>query len=79
MMNKRIKFMAILPTKYRYNYWSIVLFLGLCSNLVLASLVYAATGGTFSKESAYAIGILLLVVFALSIYLFWVIFQPERF
>ncbi len=78
-MNNQRALMKILRDKYRHNYWLIVLFLGLCFNLVLAPLVYAATGGTFSKESAYAIGILLLVVFALSIYLFWVIFQPERF
>jgi potassium-transporting ATPase KdpC subunit len=51
----------------------------LCFNLILAPLVYAANGENFSKESAYAIGILLLIILALSIYLFWVIFQPERF
>ena len=36
-------------------------------------------GATIARNTAYAIGILLLVTISLSIYLFTVIFQPERF
>lgn len=55
------------------------LFLLLCLNLVLAPAVQAATGDVFSRTQAYALGILGLVTAALSIYLFVVMFQPERF
>lgn len=55
------------------------LFLLLCLNLVIAPAVQAATGNEFSRNQAYALGILGLVTVALSIYLFVVMFQPERF
>jgi K+-transporting ATPase KdpF subunit len=55
------------------------LLLLLCLNLVLAPAVQAATGNEFSRHQAYALGILGLVTVALSIYLFVVMFQPERF
>jgi K+-transporting ATPase KdpF subunit len=51
----------------------------LCFNLVLAPAVQAATGSALSRPQAYALGILGLVTVALSIYLFVVMFQPERF
>ena len=57
----------------RYLLWSSAI------NLVLAPVVYAATGGTISREQSYALGLLGLVTVALSIYLFAVIFQPEKF
>jgi K+-transporting ATPase KdpF subunit len=55
------------------------LFCLLCFNLILAPAVQAATGEAFSRSQAYALGILGLVTLALSIYLFVVMFQPERF
>ena len=55
------------------------LFLMLCLNLVLAPAVYGATSGALSRNQAYAIALLGLATLALSIYLFVVIFQPERF
>jgi K+-transporting ATPase KdpF subunit len=58
---------------------SFALFVALCFNLMLAPAVYAATGESLIRQNAYAIGVLLLVTLALSIYLFTVIFQPERF
>jgi K+-transporting ATPase KdpF subunit len=55
------------------------LFLLLCLNLVIAPAMQAATGQEFSRNQAYALGILGIVTVALSIYLFVVMFQPERF
>lgn len=55
------------------------LFFLLCLNLVIAPAVQATTGTEFSRTQAYALGILGLVTVALSIYLFAVMFQPERF
>lgn len=54
------------------------LFLLLCLNLIIAPAVYAASA-EISKGQAWAIALLGLVTLALSIYLFVVIFQPERF
>lgn len=55
------------------------LFLGLCSNVVLAPAVLAATGGALSKAQAYWLAGLGLVTLTLSIYLFFVMFAPEKF
>lgn len=55
------------------------IFFALCLNLLLATTVYGATSGTIEKGSAYAIAFLILLTLALSIYLFAVILQPERF
>jgi len=55
------------------------LFLGLCLNVAIAPAVYAAADGTLERGNAYALGLLGLVTVGLSIYLFVVIFQPERF
>lgn len=55
------------------------LLLLLCLNLVIAPAVQGATGHEFSRSQAYALGILGLVTVALSLYLFIVMFQPERF
>ncbi len=57
----------------RYVLWSSAI------NLVLAPVVYAAAGGTISREQSYALSLLGVVTIALSIYLFAVIFQPEKF
>jgi K+-transporting ATPase KdpF subunit len=56
-----------------------VLFVTINLNLVIAPVVMAASGTEITRNTAYAIGILYCVTIALSIYLFTVIFQPERF
>lgn len=55
------------------------LFLTLCFNLVVAPAVQAAAGVELSRTQAYAIGLLGLATVFFSIYLFVVMFQPERF
>jgi K+-transporting ATPase KdpF subunit len=55
------------------------LFLLLCFNLLLAPAVQAATSVAESRFSAYTITLLGLVTLCLCVYLFVVIFQPERF
>ncbi len=59
--------------------FSIFLFLALCLNVIFASSLYGATGEAITRDTAYALGILVLVTISLSLYLFIVIFQPERF
>ncbi|MEI6428254.1 MAG: potassium-transporting ATPase subunit F [Pseudanabaena sp. ELA607] len=55
------------------------LFLALCSNLLFAPMVYAASGNELSRFQAWALGVLGLVTVSLSIYLFVVMFAPEKF
>jgi K+-transporting ATPase KdpF subunit len=55
------------------------LFFALCLNLIVAPAVYAANVESFTKFQAYALGLLGIVTFAFSIYLFAVMFQPEKF
>lgn len=58
----------------------IYLFLGLCFNLlVLAPAVYAATPEIYTPSQVAWLVLLGGVTLALSIYLFVVMFQPERF
>jgi K+-transporting ATPase KdpF subunit len=54
------------------------LFLALCLNLVLAPAVWAASSD-LSRSQAYWLGGLGLMTLALSIYLFVVMFAPEKF
>lgn len=89
-MHKITSVYQLLPQNIRY-FWEILLeqfgkyplpmmmFLGLCFNLLIAPVVYGATGEDVSRQTAYSIGILICVILGLSIYLFVVIFQPERF
>jgi K+-transporting ATPase KdpF subunit len=55
------------------------LFLALCFNLIVAPAVYAANADSFTRTQAYALGLLGIVTVAFSIYLFVVMFQPEKF
>jgi hypothetical protein len=55
------------------------LFLAICSNLIIAPMVYAATSEQFSRSQAWALGLLGVGVLSLSTYLFVVMFQPEKF
>jgi K+-transporting ATPase KdpF subunit len=48
-------------------------------NLAIAPSIHAASGGAVDRGTAYALGLLILVVFGLAIYLTVVIIQPERF
>lgn len=66
-------------SEWRRQKLPLYLFLGLCFNLVLAPAVFAATGGDLSRTQAYWLAALGLVTVALAVYLFFVMFVPERF
>lgn len=65
--------------QWRKQKLPLYLFLAMCFNLVLAPVVYAATGEQFSHFQAWTLGLLGLVTLSLSIYLFFVMFVPEKF
>jgi K+-transporting ATPase KdpF subunit len=69
----------ILGEQWRRNPLPIQLFLLMCLNLLIAPSVDAATGAEITHKAAYALGILGIVIVGLGVYLFVVIFQPERF
>ena len=58
---------------------SLQLFLLICFNLIAAPAIYAANSEVFSRSQAYAVGILGIATISFSIYLFVVMFQPEKF
>ncbi len=64
---------------YRQQPVPMQLLLLLCLNLVLAPAVQAATGGELSTGQVFWLTLLGLLTLGISIYLFVVIFQPERF
>ena len=66
-------------SEWRRQKLPLYLFLGLCFNLVLAPAVFAATGGEMSRSQTYWLSALGLVTIALAIYLFFVMFVPEKF
>ena len=51
----------------------------LCLNAILAPAVFAATAGALSPAQSYWVAALILLTIALAIYLFFVMFYPERF
>ncbi|MBR8832224.1 MAG: hypothetical protein N5P05_000714 [Chroococcopsis gigantea SAG 12.99] len=55
------------------------LFILLSFNLLVAPVVYGATGNELSRSQAWTLGLLGLATVALSIYLFFVMFAPEKF
>ena len=65
--------------QWRKQKLPLYLFLAMCFNLLLAPVVYAATGQQFSHFQAWALGLLGLVTLSLSTYLFFVMFVPEKF
>lgn len=69
----------IVGEQWKRNPLPIQIFLLLCLNLFLAPAVDAATGVEITRKAAYALGLLGMVIVGLSVYLFVVIFQPERF
>jgi len=58
---------------------STYLFLAICFNLAVAPVVYAASGNEFSRTQAWSLGLLGLGTIVLSVYLFFVMFVPEKF
>jgi len=75
-MIQMIQFMRLSRFKYQLP---MIIFLVMCLNLLIAPVVYANSGGSLDKVSAWAIGILGFATLMLVVYLFIVIFQPERF
>ncbi len=55
------------------------LFLAMCFDVAIAPMVYAATNEQLSRTQAWALGLLGLVAVGLSVYLFFVMFVPEKF
>lgn len=74
-----IETMQDIGDRFIKNLVAKVLFLTMSLNLVISPAVMAASGNEITRNTAYAIAILYGVTIALSIYLFTVIFQPERF
>lgn len=66
-------------SQWRRQKLPLYLFLALCFNLVVAPVVYAASNNEFSRSQAWALGLLGLGTLALAIYLFFVMFTPEKF
>lgn len=64
--------------EWRRQKLPLAIFLVLCLNLIIAPTVYAAAG-SLERRSAWALGLLGLVTLGLTVYLFIVVFQPERF
>jgi K+-transporting ATPase KdpF subunit len=48
-------------------------------NIAIAPSIHAASHSAIDRSTAYALGLLLIVVLGLAIYLAIVIIQPERF
>lgn len=71
--------LALARSQYRRHPIPVQLFALLILNLAIAPAVAAATGPDISRKAAYALAALGLVILGLAIYLFVVIFQPERF
>ncbi|MBD2060050.1 potassium-transporting ATPase subunit F [Oculatella sp. FACHB-28] len=65
--------------EWRRQKLPLYLFLALCFNLVVAPVVYASSGNEFSRTQAWSLGLLGLGTVVLSIYLFFVMFVPEKF
>ncbi|MCY7274779.1 MAG: potassium-transporting ATPase subunit F [Phormidesmis sp. CAN_BIN44] len=74
-----IEDMTEIWSEWRRQKLPLYLFLGLCFNLALAPAVFAATGGEMSRSQTYWLSALGLVTIALAVYLFFVMFVPEKF
>lgn len=72
-------FLEIFQEQWNKNTLAKILFFTISLNIIIAPVVMAASGTEITRNTAYVIGILYCVTIALSIYLFTVIFQPERF
>ncbi len=76
---KSQKLMIEIKSRLQREKLPLYLLLFFASNLILAPVVQASVGAALSRGQAYALGLLGLVTFSLFIYLFVVIFQPEKF
>ncbi|MEH2068152.1 MAG: potassium-transporting ATPase subunit F [Nostoc sp.] len=65
--------------QWRKQKLPLYLFLAMCFNLIVAPVVYAATSEQLTRSQAWGVGLLGLVTVGLSIYLFFVMFVPEKF
>ncbi|MBD2198875.1 MULTISPECIES: potassium-transporting ATPase subunit F [Calothrix] len=74
-----LQLLSFLRSQSRKQKLPLAIFIVLCLNLAIAPVVYAAADGELERRSAWAIGILSFITIAIVIYLFVVIFQPERF
>lgn len=74
-----IQLISFIWSQRRRQNLPLTVFIVLCLNLAIAPVVYAASDGILERRSAWAIGILGFVTIAVVIYLFVVVFQPERF
>jgi K+-transporting ATPase KdpF subunit len=79
MKRDYLEFLGIVKEQWSKNTLATIILLGMSLNLIIAPVVMAASGNEITRNTAYAIGILYCVTIALSVYLFTVIFQPERF
>ncbi|BAU63872.1 K+-transporting ATPase, F subunit [Stanieria sp. NIES-3757] len=79
LTNNTIETIQNISDRFTKNPVAKVLFLTMSLNLVIAPAVMAASSNEITRNTAYAIALLYCVTIALSIYLFTVIFQPERF
>jgi K+-transporting ATPase KdpF subunit len=74
-----LEFFWLVKERWSKNPLATIIFVGMSLNFIIAPAVMAASGTEITRQTAYAIGILYCVTLALSVYLFTVIFQPERF
>jgi hypothetical protein len=77
--SQSLEAVAEIWTEWRRQKLPLYLFLALCLNLVIAPVVYAASDNEFSRTQAWTLGLLGLGTIALSVYLFFVMFVPEKF
>jgi F subunit of K+-transporting ATPase (Potass_KdpF) len=70
---------SLIKSKGKRNLLPISLFFLLSCNLIFAPVIYAAPGEEITRKAAWAIGVLILLTIAISLYLLAVILQPERF
>ncbi|MBD2068775.1 potassium-transporting ATPase subunit F [Leptolyngbya sp. FACHB-671] len=79
MTTQTLETVSEIWSEWRRQKLPLYLFLTLCFNLVIAPVVYAASGNEFSRTQAWSLGLLGLGTVVLSIYLFFVMFVPEKF
>jgi K+-transporting ATPase KdpF subunit len=77
--SEMLETIAEIGSEWRRQKLPLYLFLGLCLNLILAPAVLATTGGGLSRSQSYWLTALGLITVALAIYLFFVMFAPEKF
>jgi K+-transporting ATPase KdpF subunit len=73
-----VQAIAYIWSRWRKQKLPLIVFTILCLNLVISPIVYAVDN-TLQVRFTWAYGVLGAVVLGLIIYLFVVIFQPERF